>query len=224
MTLNFEHSTMPTLTERLRKYKNSFDKSVPTEVLEILSRNISLLQKQHVQENKLSVGNKIQGGQIYGSNGHSVEVTSLLIQTPMIISFVRGAWCPYCMLELQQWNKLIKTVNEPINFIAVSGELPILSEKAIEDNKLSFPIWEDKGYQLAKAFGLTYDVGKEMKALLLKWGIDLTKRNCIKNFVLPTPATYIIDKNHQIQYAFLEEDYTERAEPEIVYDEYKKWL
>jgi len=215
---------MLTLTERLRKYKNSFDKSVPTDVLEILSRNISLLQKQQVQENKLSVGNKIQGGQIYGSNGHSVELTSLLIQTPIIISFVRGAWCPYCMLELQQWNKFIKSVNEPINLIVVSGELSTLSDQAIEDNKLCFPIWEDKGYQLAKAFGLTHDVGAEMKTLLLKWGIDLSKRNCINDFVLPTPATYIIDKSHQIQYAFLEEDYTERAEPEIVYDEYKKHL
>ncbi len=128
------------------------------------------------------------------------------------------------MLELQQWNEFIKSDDKPINFIVVSGELPTLSDQAIEDNKLSFPIWEDKGYQLAKSFGLTHDVGSEMKALLLKWGIDLTKLTCINDSVLPTPATYIIDKSHQIQFAFLEEDYTERAEPQGVYDEYRKLL
>ena len=215
---------MPTLTERLIKYKNTFEKSVPSEVLEVLSRNISLLQKQHVMENRLSIGNKIQGGRIYGSNGHIVELDSLLLQAPMIITFVRGAWCPYCMLELQQWHKFIRSIEQPINFIAVSGEISSLSDQVIEDNKLGFPIWEDKNYQLANKLGLTYEVAPEMKALLLKWGIDLTIRTCMKDFVLPTPATYIIDKEHMIRYAFLEEDYTERAEPQAVYDEYVKLL
>jgi len=215
---------MPTLAERLRKYKNSFEKSVPAEVLEILSRNISLLQKHQVQQNKLGVGCVIEKGQISGSNGHVVELSSLLLQAPMIITFVRGAWCPYCMLELQQWNKFIRSVNQPINFIVVSGEMSALSDQAIEDNKLGFPIWEDKNYQLAKEFGLTYDVSTEMKVLLLKWGIDLTKRTCTNDFILPTPATYIIDSSHEIRYAFLEEDYTERAEPKDVYNEYKKLM
>ncbi len=215
---------MTTLTDRLRKYKNSFEKSVSAEVLEILSRNISLLQKQQVQVNKLGVGSTIQGGQIYSLNGNDVDLASLLQQAPMIITFVRGAWCPYCMLELQQWHKFIKSVKEPINFIVVSGELSTLSDQAIEDNKLGFPIWEDKNYQLAKIFGLTYTVDDEMKALLLKWGIDLTRRTCIDDFVLPIPATYIIDKSKTIRYAFLEEDYTERAEPQDVYNEYIKLL
>ncbi|KGJ93970.1 redoxin domain-containing protein [Colwellia psychrerythraea] len=215
---------MPSLTDRLRKYKNSFEKSVPAEVLEVLSRNISLLQKKHSLQNKLNVGSVIEHGQIYGSKGHIVELDNVLLQAPIIINFIRGAWCPYCMLELQQWHKFIKSVDEPINFIVVSGEISSLSDQAIEDNKLGFPIWEDKHYRLATKFGLTYGVNDEMKELLLKWGIDLTIRTCIDDFVLPTPATYIIDKSHTIRYAFLEEDYTERAEPLDVYNEYKKWL
>lgn len=215
---------MPTLADRLKKYKNSFEKSVSSEALEILSRNISLLQKQQVLEKKLTVGNEIPNGQIYGNKQHVVELTSLLSQDPMIITFIRGAWCPYCMLELQQWHKLIRSVNKQINFIAVSGEISSLSDQAIEDNKLSFPIWEDKNYQLAKKFGLTYQVDEKMKGILLTWGIDLSIRTCIEDFILPIPATYIIDKNHRIRYAFLEEDYTERAEPVDVYNEYKKLL
>ena len=219
-----ERSTMPTLTERLSKYKNSFAKSVSAEVLEILSRNISLLQKHQVRATKLGVGSSIEDGLIYGSKGNEVELDSLLSQAPLIITFVRGAWCPYCMLELQQWNKFIKSIPQPINFIAVSGELSTLSDQAIEDNKLGFPIWEDKNYRLASKFGLTYQVDPEMKALMLKWGIDLSLRTFSGDFVLPIPATYIIDKNHEIRYAFLEEDYTERAEPQDVYDEYKKLI
>jgi len=215
---------MSSLSERLRKYKNSFEKSVPAEVLEVLSRNISLLQKQQAREDKLSVGSVVRHGIIYGSNGHGVELNSLLLQAPVIITFVRGAWCPYCMLELQQWNKFIRSVNQPINFIVVSGELSALSDQAIEDNKLDFPIWEDKNYQLAKEFGLAYEVGLEMKELLLKWGIDLPKRTCTNDFILPTPATYVIDTNYKISYAFLEDDYTQRAEPEDVYKEYKKLM
>jgi peroxiredoxin len=215
---------MPSLTEQLKQYKNSFQKSVSSEVLEILSRNVSLLQKQQIKVNKLSVGDVMKGGQLYDHHGSVVEFDNLLLEAPLIITFIRGAWCPYCMIELQEWHKFIGTVETPINFVAVSAELSTFSEQAKEDNKLGFTIWEDKNYQLAKKFGLTYEVGPEMKALLLKWGINLTTRTCIDDFVLPIPATYIIDKNHTVCYAFLEVDYTERAEPKNVYQEYKKLL
>ncbi len=215
---------MATLTEQLKKFKISFDKSVPVEVLETLSRSISLIQRQQVLSKRLIVGNAVHIGALYDSEANLIDVDDLLLQNPLIITFIRGAWCPYCMLELQHWNEFLKSRNEQVNFVAISAETSDLSELAKADNKLDFTMLVDKEYQLSRKFGLTYEIDSEMKALLLKWGVDLTKRTCIDDYLLPIPATYIIDKNNEIRYAFIEEDYTQRAEPSKVYNEYKKLI
>ncbi len=215
---------MATLTEQLKKFKISFDKSVPVEVLETLSRSISLIQRQQVLSKRLIVGNAVHIGALYDSEANLIDVDDLLLQNPLIITFIRGAWCPYCMLELQHWNEFLKSRNEQVNFVAISAETSDLSELAKADNKLDFTMLVDKEYQLSRKFGLTYEIDSEMKALLLKWGVDVTKRTCIDDYLLPIPATYIIDKNNEIRYAFIEEDYTQRAEPSKVYNEYKKLI
>ncbi|MCJ8322236.1 MAG: redoxin domain-containing protein [Colwellia sp.] len=215
---------MSKLTEKLREFKFSFNKSVSAEILETLSRSISLIKKQQVRENSLTVGDVVQSGKLYGSNGKIFELNDLLSQAPLIITFARGAWCPYCMLELQEWNKFIKSIDNEINIVAVSAERADLLEVAKADNQLDFPFLEDKFYHLARKFGLTYEVDAQMKEVLLKWGIDLAIRTCIDDFILPIPATYIVNKNNEICYAFLEEDYTERAEPQDVYNKYKTLL
>lgn len=213
---------MSTLAEQLLKYKNSFNESTSTEILEIISRRVSLLQKQKVLVNCLNVDDVVPNKRFNDGKGSCVALDKLLSRTPLIITFVRGAWCPYCMLELQAWNQFIQSISSPINFVAVSGETSDLLVLAKKDNNLDFPILEDKDYFLAKNFGLMYEVGDEMKTLLLKWGIDLMKRTCTNDYLLPIPATYILDKKHVIKYAFLEEDYTQRAEPQEVYNEYKR--
>ena len=213
---------MTRLTEQLQKYKNNFNETVSSEILEIISRSVSLIQKQRVVESSLKLGDVVENNKVNDDKGNAIALDELLLDSPLIITFVRGAWCPYCMLELQAWNKFIQSTNSPINFVAVSGETSNLLRLARKDNRLDFSIMEDKDYSLAHKFGLIYEVDDEMKKLLLKWGIDLTKRACTNDFLLPVPATYILDKNHVIRYAFLEEDYTQRAEPQDVYNEYKK--
>lgn len=217
---------MTTLTEQLQKYKNNFNETVSSEILEIISRNVSLLQKQKVLKSSLKVGDVVEINRVNDGRGNAVVLDKLLSGSPLIITFVRGSWCPYCMLELQAWNKLIQLTNHnhSVNFVAISGETAGLLRLAKRDNNLNFRITEDKGYFLAQSFGLIYKVPDEMKKLLLKWGIDLKKRACTDDFLLPIPATYILDKNHVIRYAFLEEDYTQRAEPQDVYNEYLKLM
>jgi peroxiredoxin len=213
---------MTKLTEQLQKYKNNFNETVSSEILEIISRSVSLLQKQKVLAGSLKLGDVVENNNVNDDKGKPIALDDLLLESPLIITFVRGAWCPYCMLELQAWNHFIQSINSPINFVAVSGETPNLLRLARKDNRLDFSIMVDKDYSLAHKFGLIYEVDSEMKKLLLKWGIDLTKRACTDDFLLPVPATYILDKNHVVRYAFLEEDYTQRAEPQDVYNEYQK--
>lgn len=69
---------------------------------------------------------------------------------------------------------------------------------------------------MAKKFGIVYEIDGEMAELYDKFGLDLKKINATEKAELPLAATYIIDSQGIIQYAFLNVDYTKRADPELV--------
>jgi peroxiredoxin len=35
------------------------------------------------------------------ANGNAVAASKLLAQGPLVVSFYRGVWCPYCNMQLQ---------------------------------------------------------------------------------------------------------------------------
>lgn len=69
---------------------------------------------------------------------------------------------------------------------------------------------------MAKKFGIVYEIDGEMSELYDKFGLDLKKINATEKAELPLAATYIIDSNGIIQYAYLDVDYTKRADPELI--------
>ncbi|KZN52855.1 hypothetical protein N474_02770 [Pseudoalteromonas luteoviolacea CPMOR-2] len=206
---------MASLAQALNEFKHSYEKSAPAEILETLSRNVSLLQEQRTLRASPQISEAMPNGTLYDNNGLAVSLHSLL-QRPLIITFFRGGWCPYCMLELQAWEQLIKEQPLMPNLIAVSGEIPSFTKQVQKDNALSFPVLIDPSFTVMEKFGLVYEVNDALKQVLLKWGVDLTERTARKEFALPIPATYIVDTSGTVQYVFIEEDYTSRAEPKDV--------
>ncbi|OCQ21047.1 hypothetical protein A7985_14800 [Pseudoalteromonas luteoviolacea] len=211
---------MASLAQALREFKQTYEQSAPAEILETLSRNVSLLQQQR-QTKGPQVSEPMPNGTLFDNKGHAVKLHALL-QRPLIITFFRGGWCPYCMLELQAWQQLMNQQPLKPNLIAVSGETQSFTEQVQHDNALSFPVLIDPNFSVMEQFGLVYEVNDALKQVLLKWGVDLTERTALKEFVLPIPATYIIDSDGIVQYAFVEEDYTSRAEPSEVLTIYQQ--
>ncbi|MCF2856872.1 AhpC/TSA family protein [Pseudoalteromonas sp. SMS1] len=214
---------MASLAQALSDFKHSYEQSAPPEILETLSRNISLLQEQRTLRASPKVSEPMPDGTLYDNSGQAISLTTLL-QRPLIITFVRGGWCPYCMLELRAWEQLIAEQPSMPNLIAVSGETLSFTKQVQLDNALSFPLLLDPNFTVMEKFGLVYEINDALKAVLLKWGVDLLERTARTEFALPIPATYIVDTSGTVQYAFIEEDYTSRAEPMDVLAVYQQLL
>ncbi|KZX01111.1 hypothetical protein JL49_07630 [Pseudoalteromonas luteoviolacea] len=212
---------MASLAQALREFKQTYEQSAPAEILETLSRNVSLLQQQRIHAKGPQVSEPMPNGTLFDNKGNAVNLHALL-QRPLIITFFRGGWCPYCMLELQTWEQLINEQPLMPNLIAVSDEKQSFTEQVQQDNALSFPVLIDPNFSVMEQFGLVYEVNDTLQQVLLKWGVDLTERTVRKEFALPIPATYIIDSGGIVQYAFVEEDYTSRAEPSEVLAIYQR--
>ena len=101
--------------------------------------------------------------------------------------------------------------------IAISPELPDYSLTTQKKNVLAFPVLSDKSNEVARKFGLVFDLDKELVPLFqntFDW--NLVAINGSEKVELPIPATYVVRRDGVIRFAFLNSDYNQRAEPDKI--------
>jgi len=151
------------------------------------------------------------------AKGETVSSADLLAKGPLVVSFYRGGWCPYCNVELKALQERLPEIADlGASLVAVSPETPDHSLATAEVNALAFEVLSDRGNGVARAFGLVFELGDELKPIYEKLGIDLIKRNGDDSYELPLPATYVIAADGTVQMAFVDADYTRRLDPEEV--------
>lgn len=131
----------------------------------------------------------------------------LLAKGPLIVTFYRGVWCPYCNLELQAIDEVLPQI-EALggSVVAISPQTAVNSRKSVRTNELGFPVLSDVGNDTAAAFGLRFNLPAYL--------IELYKN--LKNdpsWTLPMPARYIIGQNGVVLYTEVNPDYTHRPDP-----------
>ena len=78
---------------------------------------------------------------------------------------------------------------------------------------MPFEILRDHGNQVAEKYGLVFTLPEDLRAIYLKFGIDLTKGNGDGTWRLPIPARFVIDRTGVIRASDADPDYTRRPEP-----------
>jgi peroxiredoxin len=118
-------------------------------------------------------------------------------------------------MELEALNAVSAEIRDlGAELAAVSPQLPEHSREQTRTLGLTFDILGDPGNTLASRLGIAFTLPEDIKALYLKFGIDLEKANGETSWVLPMPARFIVDREGIIRYAQYDPDYTVRPEPE----------
>jgi peroxiredoxin len=143
--------------------------------------------------------------------GESVALTDALARGPVVLSFYRGAWCPYCNLELRILQNNLDAIEAVgASLIAVSPMTPDNSLSVAEKHDLGFQVLSDAGNGVARAYGLVFRVDDALNELYLKMGIDLEASNGEMSHELPIPATYVIGPDGTVLLGYADPDYTRR--------------
>jgi len=202
------------LKAQIDAYNVQKEAKLPADVLALMDTTNEELIAQHIKDNALQVGAKVDNFTLANHNGESIELNDLLNKGPVIISFYRGGWCPYCNLELKALNDyLAQFKTQSAQLIAISPQLPDETLSTTQKNELEFDVLSDVSNKVAERFGLSFTLDERIQALYTQFGIDFEHYYGDKSFKLPLPATYVINQEGVITYAFLNEDYTLRAEP-----------
>lgn len=105
---------------------------------------------------------------------------------------------------------------EGAHLVAVSSNPPDSSLTLKQKHDLDFHVLSDSGYVVMRRFGVVYELTPELDSLYANFGRDLRGLQKTEKAELPLAATYVIDRNGIIRYAYLDVDYTRRAEPDSV--------
>ena len=147
-------------------------------------------------------------------DGKPVSSRELLARGPLVVSFYRGVWCPYCNLDLQALQAALPDiVARGAGLVAISPQTEPNSRKSQRDNKLGFPILSDVKSEVADAFGIRFALPDYLVALYKGFKNDLPAFNDDPSWVLPMPARYVIGTDGIIGYSEVNPDYTQRPDP-----------
>jgi len=213
-----------TLTKELKDLKKQAAIDAPAEVTEAFQNAIQDWIATGIDKGALKIGDRIPSFQLSDATGKTGSSDELLKQGPIVISFYRGGWCPWCSLELRALQKHLHEFKKHHGtLVAISPELPDSSLATIEKNELTFPVLSDRDLQVARQFGLVFQLPETIEDMTKNvFGLDLTKINGTEKYELPIPATYVVDTDHIIRYAFVDADFMKRAEPEKIVEVLKK--
>ncbi|HZR89937.1 MAG TPA: peroxiredoxin-like family protein [Bradyrhizobium sp.] len=167
-------------------------------------------QAQHAKK----AGDVAPGFTLPDSDGQPVASRDLLAKGPLVISFYRGVWCPYCNLELQALQAALPEITaRGASLVAISPQTAANSRKSQRDNKLGFPILSDARSEVASAFGIRFALPDYLIEVYKAFGNNLPVINDDPAWVLPMPARYVIDTDGTVAYAEVNPDYTQRPDP-----------
>lgn len=205
-----------TMKEELKEYLNSSIEKTPVEIRAIMNASAQKIIDEQIGAKALKVGDKLPQASLINASNESVNLYDCLAQGPLIINFYRGAWCPYCNIELRAYKELLPQIKEAgANLVAISPELPDTSMSLMEKHELEFEVLSDVNNAFAKELGLVFRVDDALLAVYESFGINWDEAQGNTNKEIPIPATYVIDTDGSVLLASVDTDYTKRLEPSI---------
>jgi peroxiredoxin len=162
----------------------------------------------------LKAGDKAPDFVLNDADGKPVASRDLRAKGPLVLSFYRGVWCPYCNMELQALQAELAAIEaRGASLVAISPQTVPNSRRSQRDNKLSFPILSDMKAEVANAFGIRFALPDYLVEVYKSFKNDLPLINDDPSWVLPMPSRYVIGTDGIIAYAEVNPDYTQRPDP-----------
>lgn len=175
-------------------------------------------------ENAAKIGEKAPSFELPDPEGNLVALTSLLDRGPVVVTFYRGDWCPYCNLQLRALQARLDDIHAlGATLVAISPQVPDGSLTKNEITEMEFIVLSDQDAKVAEQFGVAWEVPEFlMEHMRVDRNLDLETINNGNRNILPIPATFILDTNGVVKWSYVNVDYRTRSEPNEIIDALKK--
>lgn len=206
-----------TLEEKIYEYRKESAKKISDEDIKIMQKAVEDLVKTGIEESVPKLGSKAIDFTLKNFDGTDVTLSELVKNKFVILSFYRGGWCPICNIELNYLQSRLLDF-EKLNaiLVAISPEKPDFASETVKRHNLKFPVLSDIDNKVAKKYNLVFKMPDNLVEIYKKFGLDVAKHNGNDKWEIPIPATFLVDNDMVIRYAFKKADYSKRAEPDDI--------
>jgi peroxiredoxin len=165
-------------------------------------------------ENCLAEGEEFPDFMLPNAEGRLVSLQAHLAQGPVVVSFFRGEWCPFCRLMLNALTDALPEIEtEGASLLALTPETGGLALKLKDRHQARFEVLSDVDCGVGLAAGVVFQVPRLYRARLEASRINFVTRHGNGGWFLPIPATYILRPDGVVAWRFADIDFSHRAEP-----------
>jgi len=160
----------------------------------------------------LTVGDAAPDVALMTTDGDAESLSALYKDGPLVVTFYRGGWCPYCNKALKGWaGRFDELTSAGGRFIAITPEKPEDAIETLEKANAGYRVFVDPQGDVGKAFRVQFELDAKTQKKYKGYGIHLEESNASGRWELPAPATFVIDTHGVIRYAHASWDYSDKA-------------
>lgn len=212
------------LNHQIRETIQKFRNDLPAELAAKIEQGAGEISALDIIGKALNVGHSVPEFSLTNQNGEARDLAGYLEQGPVVLTFYRGLWCPFCNLQLKAYNDRLAEIEATgASLVAVTPEKPdslqiLIDGGAPEDftdmaiDETDFDVLYDENGGVSEQFGLQFVLPKVHQELLETFNIDVEALTGNDRYAFPDPATYVINQKGEITWAFVPNNYRKRAE------------
>jgi peroxiredoxin len=210
------------LTEQLEVATQQFKANSPIEAQFKIGQMIEELQKSGIASGK-QLCEKAVDFKLTNALGRDVILFEELAKGPVVLVFYRGGWCPFCNMQLKAYQQIMPEIQAVgAQLIAISPQKPDHSLSLQEKEGLEFQVLSDPNGLVTAKYNLLFDVPPGVRKVMERIGLDLAEYNNTSKWVLPVPATFMIDESAIIRSSYVNPNFMQRQSPEEILRELRK--
>ncbi len=201
------------LSDQLGVTRLRVNKNLPKKSQVTMERSVADLRKEGIESRAPKKGDELADFSLPQASGGTVKLSELVKAGPVVVTFYRGSWCPYCAVQLVDYEARMKEIVQAGGkLVAITPEEPTLTKEFIKQKNFTFPILWDQDNAYATQLKIVYGLPEDVKKVYREIGVDLNKSQGNQSARLPVPATFVVDKNRKIVFSYVDADFSKRAE------------
>ena len=202
-------------TDTLEDHLRDLSDKIPVEIRDRIS---AAILEDGAGPSGLAVGQLAPDFTLQNATGEPVALAERLALGPVVLSFYRGEWCPYCNLELRALQAHLDEIHDlGASLLAISPQSPDHGASLTETLALGFDVLSDVDRSVSADYGLLFTVAGDLREVYENlFGLDIAEQNADGTWRLPIPATFVLDGRGVVRASHVSVDYRTRMEPAAV--------
>jgi peroxiredoxin len=210
-------TTVASLKDRISQFTRAMADQLPAETGATLAAELETLANSGIAAQALQRGVAAPDFTLPDASGGTLKLSQVLAKGPVVLTFYRGSWCPFCDLQLRAYQSILTDIRDAgAELVAISPQTPDYARVDVEEKHLTFAVLTDAHNAVAREYGLVFTLSDALRQLQEGFGNPIPKFNGDDSWELPMPGTFVIVRDGIVVLAHVDPNYTRRLEPTAI--------